>query len=127
MPFLDGEDLSTILKREGKLPVRGDDHRRSVASGLGAAHLAGIVHRDLKPANIMVDAVGEALVIDFGVAVHRRARRPRRARRVPAGAVRAATAAPTVVGSVVGTLGTWHPEQARGRGSISAPTSTPSA
>ncbi len=69
MPFVEGEDLATILKREGKLPVeRVMTLARSVASGLAEAHKAGVVHRDLKPANIMVDADGEGLVMDFGVA-----------------------------------------------------------
>ena len=69
MPFLEGEELSVILEREGKLAVpRVMKVARSVASGLVAAHAAGVVHRDLKPANIMVDAEGEGLVMDFGVA-----------------------------------------------------------
>ena len=69
MPFLEGEELSAILEREGKLAVpRVMKIARSVASGLVAAHAAGVVHRDLKPANIMVDADGEGLVMDFGVA-----------------------------------------------------------
>ena len=69
MPFLEGEELSVILEREGKLAVpRVMKIARSVASGLVAAHAAGVVHRDLKPANIMVDAEGEGLVMDFGVA-----------------------------------------------------------
>lgn len=70
MTYVDGEDLSTILKRGGPLPVeRVLRLARQIASGLVAAHDAGVVHRDLKPANIMVDAQDQALIMDFGIAV----------------------------------------------------------
>ena len=69
MPYIEGEDLATILKREGRLDVgRTLRIARSMVSGLAAAHAAGVVHRDLKPANIMIDAEGDALIMDFGIA-----------------------------------------------------------
>lgn len=69
MPYIDGADLSTILKREGRLPVANVLRiARPVVSGLVAAHQAGVVHRDLKPANIMLDAEGKPVIMDFGIA-----------------------------------------------------------
>ena len=54
MPYLQGENLQTILAHDGKLPVpRALKIAKQIVSGLVAAHEAGVIHRDLKPANIM--------------------------------------------------------------------------
>ena len=69
MSYIDGEDLATRLKRNGKLPVPAAlAIARQVASGLAAAHKAGVVHRDLKPANIMIEKDLHASIMDFGIA-----------------------------------------------------------
>jgi eukaryotic-like serine/threonine-protein kinase len=116
MPFLEGEELSVILEREGKLPVpRVLKVARSVASGLVAAHGAGVVHRDLKPANIMVDANGEGLVMDFGVARSTdapAAHAPEHGSASP-GLPKDLHGGQTLAGSVVGTIAYMAPEQAR--------------
>ena len=54
MSHVDGVDLATILRREGKVPIpRTLQLARRIVDGLEAAHDAGVVHRDLKPSNIM--------------------------------------------------------------------------
>jgi serine/threonine protein kinase/tetratricopeptide (TPR) repeat protein len=115
MPFINGEDLASILDREGPLPVpRVLKIGRSFISGLVAAHEAGIVHRDLKPANIMIDADGEALITDFGIARSTGAAASASADVMPRhGTHPGAIAAQTVLGAVVGTVGYMAPEQAK--------------
>jgi hypothetical protein len=69
MEYVDGEDLSSLLARIGRLPAeKAIDLARDICAGIAAAHDMGVIHRDLKPANIMVDGKGRARIADFGVA-----------------------------------------------------------
>jgi serine/threonine-protein kinase len=69
MENVDGEDLSSLLRRIGRLPEdKALEIARQVCAGLGAAHSRGVVHRDLKPANIMLDSTGQVRLMDFGLA-----------------------------------------------------------
>jgi serine/threonine-protein kinase len=69
MEYVDGEDLSSLLRRIGRLP--GDkalEIARKLCAGLAAAHDKSVLHRDLKPANVMIDGRGQVLITDFGLA-----------------------------------------------------------
>ncbi len=69
MEYVDGEDLSVLLRRIGRLPVdKAVETARQICAGLAAAHEKGVLHRDLKPANIMIDGRGQAVIMDFGLA-----------------------------------------------------------
>ncbi|MGD9590159.1 MAG: protein kinase [Pyrinomonadaceae bacterium] len=69
MEYIDGDDLSMLLKRIGRFPSdRAVEVSRQICMGLAAIHKAGILHRDLKPANIIIDSKGEARITDFGIA-----------------------------------------------------------
>ena len=115
MPYIEGEDLSTLLKREGRLSVqRTLKIARAMVSGLAAAHAAGVVHRDLKPANIMVTAEDEAMIMDFGIARSVTGGAPAAAgQALTAEGARSVSSGQTVQGGVVGTIEYMAPEQAR--------------
>ena len=69
MEYIDGEDLSSLLRRIGRLPSdKALEVSRQICAGLAAAHGAGVLHRDLKPANVMIDGRGKARITDFGIA-----------------------------------------------------------
>ena len=69
MEFIDGDDLSSLLRRIGRLPPdKALEIARQLCAGLHAVHQAGILHRDFKPANVMIDGRGKARITDFGIA-----------------------------------------------------------
>jgi len=70
MEEIRGQPLRALLERtDGPSLRRLVDALLSAASTVAYAHAQGVVHRDLKPDNIMVGALREVLVIDWGIAV----------------------------------------------------------
>ena len=69
MEYVDGEDLSTSLRRFGRMPPdKAVQIARQLCAGVAAAHERGVLHRDLKPANVMLDGNGDVRITDFGIA-----------------------------------------------------------
>ncbi|MBL8230208.1 MAG: tetratricopeptide repeat protein [Bryobacterales bacterium] len=73
MEFLDGETLTSYLKRRGRfLPEAALPLLHQIGAGLDAMHQKGVVHRDLKPGNIILvspaTAPMRAVISDFGLA-----------------------------------------------------------
>ena len=73
MELLGGEDLGTLLDRDGRMDaVQAVRTLLPIIDALAAVHDQGIVHRDLKPENIFLtrghDGVIRPKLVDFGIA-----------------------------------------------------------
>ena len=67
MEFVEGRDLSDVLKDGGPMdPREAARIVRDAALALSHAHAQGVVHRDVKPGNLMLRADGRVAVTDFG-------------------------------------------------------------
>lgn len=67
MDFVPGQDMAAWL-RETPEPAAIVKMFIQAGRGLAAAHEAGVLHRDFKASNVLIDAQGQALVLDFGLA-----------------------------------------------------------
>jgi uncharacterized protein YjdB len=97
MRYVQGRSLEQVIQQAGRLPlpvVRSILHQ--VGSALTYAHRRRVVHRDIKPGNILLDADGNAVVTDFGIAKA------------------AESPSQTMTGALVGTPAYMSPEQCRG-------------
>jgi len=75
MEYVPGEDLKGMIRMMGHLsPGQATSIGKQICKGLAEAHHLGVVHRDLKPRNIMIDKMGSAKIMDFGIARSLKAR-----------------------------------------------------
>lgn len=64
MEYVEGTDLSTLVKQRGPLPIdQALDYIVQAARGLEYAHQHGVIHRDIKPANLLVSVVSRPLSV----------------------------------------------------------------
>jgi serine/threonine-protein kinase len=99
MQFVDGTSLAAIILG-GPLPFTRVQHfAKQLVAGITAAHDVGVIHRDLKPENVLVNALDNLYISDFGLAK----------------SLEAATMVPiTMPGELIGTPLYMSPEQING-------------
>jgi serine/threonine protein kinase len=71
MDYLPGGSLADRMKKDGPFSeARAEVFIRQIADALAYVHSMNMVHLDVKPANILLNAKGEAVLIDFGISKH---------------------------------------------------------
>ncbi len=69
MEFVDGQDLGSLARQHGPLPVNDVlDFMLQAAKGLEYAHAMGFIHRDIKPSNLLRSRDGMVKILDLGLA-----------------------------------------------------------
>ncbi|HVO42571.1 MAG TPA: serine/threonine-protein kinase [Aggregatilineales bacterium] len=80
-PFLvtelvEGQSLRDLLKVQGPMPVeRALALTRRIADAMAYCHEHDVIHRDLKPENILITKDDQPVILDFGLALTKGARR----------------------------------------------------
>ncbi|MEM8667076.1 MAG: protein kinase [Planctomycetota bacterium] len=106
MEYVDGVDLSRVIRDRGALPVcEACNYIHQAAIGLQYAHEQGMVHRDIKPHNLMLTENGTVKILDFGLA----SLTPEAASSGQSSSIQSEW---TVAGAIMGTPDFISPEQA---------------
>jgi eukaryotic-like serine/threonine-protein kinase len=105
MQYIEGETMAQRIRHRGLVLRDALELAVQVADALVEAHARHIIHRDIKPQNIMIDARGQAKVLDFGLA---------KLVNAEAGSATATQDQLTGSGTILGTVPYMSPEQVRG-------------
>ncbi|MBC7878678.1 MAG: serine/threonine protein kinase [Anaerolineales bacterium] len=101
LEFVPGETIQDHLKRlntNGRRlsAAKAIEYMANICDAVDYAHQRGMIHRDIKPANLMLNTLGQVILMDFGIA------------KIVGGQSHTAT------GAVIGTAMYMSPEQIKG-------------
>jgi formylglycine-generating enzyme required for sulfatase activity/tRNA A-37 threonylcarbamoyl transferase component Bud32 len=95
MDYVEGKSLAQLVREKPFAAAQAARYVKTIAEAIEYAHQHGTLHRDLKPANVLIDALNQPRVTDFGLA-----------KRIEG------TSELTSTGSLMGTPSYMPPEQA---------------
>ncbi len=98
MMYVEGGTLAQLIQKQTLSLLEVFRHISQIGSALSYAHGRGLIHRDVKPSNVLIDASGNCLLTDFGLA-----------------RAEVSDSKLTSSGSVVGTPAYMSPEQGMGK------------
>jgi serine/threonine-protein kinase len=68
MQYIEGDTLADLIRERPPMPAQSLAVAVQIVSAIAEAHAHGIIHRDIKPRNVVINAAGQAKVLDFGLA-----------------------------------------------------------
>ncbi len=98
MAYIEGPSLAELVDDVNLDPLEAVRIIHKLCAAVECAHQAGVYHRDLKPSNVLINKLGQPIIIDFGLA--KNANRDM---------------ALTATGQLLGTPAYMAPEQAAGQ------------
>jgi serine/threonine-protein kinase len=74
--FIDGRSMREVIDKDSPMPPeRAIPLIHKIAEGMAYCHANDVVHRDLKPENILITQDDQPVILDFGLALTKGARR----------------------------------------------------
>ncbi|MBX3081657.1 MAG: serine/threonine protein kinase [Anaerolineae bacterium] len=74
--WVNGKSMRDVVSEEAPMPPeKAIPLIRRIAEGMAYCHANGVVHRDMKPENVLIREDGQPVILDFGLALTKDAKR----------------------------------------------------
>ena len=74
--WVNGKSMRDVVSEETPMPpTKAVPLIRKIAEGMAYCHANGVIHRDMKPENVLIREDGQPIILDFGLALTKDAKR----------------------------------------------------